>query len=344
MRSFDARAWLVWLFVGGFLSLSTSNPFYLILLLSLSRVVDFACRPIEPRAWRLPFWRISFVILLFSTLFNFLTAHFGRTVILVLPDGWPLIGGPLTAEAAVYGFLNGLRLVTLLSFFLAFNTIVPVSDLTGLIPGALHEIGVVMLIAITYIPETARQFGRIRDAQAIRGHRLKGLKDWRPIVLPLLIGGLERALNLSETMVARGYGSTVYVKTPLRARLLMLMGLMIAMSGALRLLWGAGDGRILLLLGVIAVGIAYIYLSGLVRRTRYRPRRWRATDTLVVIGAIVSLMLFFPAFRSVAPLTYAVYPQLPPPPFYLPAGIVLLGLAIPAIISLGGQVPGEERE
>jgi energy-coupling factor transport system permease protein len=292
----------------------------------------------------LPFWRISFVILLFSTLFNCLTAHVGRTVILSLPDGWPLIGGPLTAEAAVYGFLNGLRLVTLLSFFLAFNTIVPVSDLTGLIPGALHEIGVVMLIAITYIPETARQFGRIRDAQAIRGHRLKGLKDWQPIVLPLLIGGLERALNLSETMVARGFGSTVYVRIPLRARLLMLAGLMIAMGGALRLLWGAGDGQILLGLGVLAVGIAYIYLSRLVRRTRYRPRRWRAADTLLVVGAVLSLILFFPAFRRAASLTFAVYPQLSPPPFYLPAGLVLLGLAIPAIIALVGQAPSEARE
>ena len=48
-------------------------------------------------------------------------------------------------------------------------------------------------MAITYVPETARHFQRIREAQAIRGHRLRGLRDWRPIVIPLLVGGLERA-------------------------------------------------------------------------------------------------------------------------------------------------------
>ena len=67
--------------------------------------------------------------------------------------------------------------------------VVPTAELAGLTPTALYELGLVLLVAITYVPETARHFQRIREAQAIRGHRLRGLRDWRPIVIPLLVGG-----------------------------------------------------------------------------------------------------------------------------------------------------------
>ncbi len=343
MRTFDARAWLAWLFAGGLLAIIAGNPLYLLLLLLISRIVALACAPLQGGSWRFPFWRVSLLILLFSTLFNMLTAHIGQTTLATLPAGWPLIGGPLSLEAAVFGFVNGLRLVTLLSFFLAFNAIVPVSELAGLTPRALHELGLVMLIAITYVPETARQFQRIREAQAIRGHRLSGLRDWRPVVIPLLIAGLERALNLSETMVARGYGSTTQVATPLRARLLFLLGLLLALAGALRLLWNAADGWGLLAGAALAIGGAYFLLSRLAQRTHYRPRRWRAGDTLLILGALLALLLLLPLPRwGRAPLGYVPYPQFTWPPFQLAVGAALLGLAVPALLALQPEPRGEK--
>nr|HMT22108.1 energy-coupling factor transporter transmembrane component T [Promineifilum sp.] len=221
----------------------------------------------------------------------------------------------------------------------------PASDQTILMPGALHELAAVMLIAIKYTPETPRQFRRIRDAQAIRGHRISGLRDWRPIVIPLMIAGLERALNLSETMVARGYGSTVYVATPLRARLLMLAGLMFTLGGALQLLWGKGNGRLLLVVGIAAIGLTYLYQSRLIKRTQYRPRRWRPSDTLFVAGSFLPLLLYLPSFRVAATtLVYSVYPELAPPPFNLFAGVVLIGLATPAIVAVAIRATAGELE
>lgn len=344
MRTFDARAWLVWLAAGGLLAIVAGNPLYLVLLLLISRVVALACAP-PAGGWRFPFWRVALLILVFSTLFNMLTAHIGRTIVATLPPGWPLVGGPLTLEAAIFGFVNGLRLITLLSFFLAFNAIVPISDLAGLTPRALHELGLVMLIAITYVPETARQFQRIREAQAIRGHRLSGLRDWRPVVIPLLIAGLERALNLSETMVARGYGSTAQVAMPLRARLLLLVGLLLALAGAVQLLWNAAAGWWLLAGAALAVGGAYYLLSRLVQRSRYRPRRWRSDDTIVLGGAMVVVLLLLPVpwFDSLT-LGYSPYPQFAPPPFQLGAGVVLLGLAVPALLTLRRDPEREDME
>ncbi len=342
MKDFDARAWLAWLLAGGLLALMASNPLYLLLLLLLSRLVEFACAPLEPGGWRLPFWRIAVVILIFSTLFNMLTAHIGRTILLELPQAWPLIGGPLTLEAAVFGFVNGLRLITLLSFFLAFNSIVPVSQLTNLTPRALHELGLVMLIAVTYIPETIRQFQRIRDAQAIRGHELRGLRTWRPLVVPLLVAGLERALNLAETMVARGYGATAHVAMPARPRLLMLGGLLFALGGALRLAWGGADGWLLLASGAIIIAWAYHLLSLLAPRTHYRLRRWTPADTLIVLGALVALLPLLPLLGSMRQsLSFAPYPQLIWPLFNVGAGLLLFGLATPVILTVAGGVEVE---
>ncbi len=330
MRLFRAQAWGVWLLAGGVLVLSARNPFYLTLLLAISRVVAVACAT-GAAGPRLRYGRIALLILLFSTLFNMLTAHVGEMVLLTLPAGWWLIGGPVTLEAAVYGFITGLSLVTLLSFFVAFNAIVPTGELIGLAPAALYELGLVLLLAITYVPETGRQLQRIREAQAIRGHRLRGLRDWQPIVVPLLISGLERAMNLSETMVARGFGSVAYVATPWRVRLGLLVGLALALAGALRLAWGYADGWALIGAGVVAVGLSYRALSRRATRTRYRPRPWTWADTTVVAGALLPLLLLLPlpVLAGVA-LGYEPYPRLGLPAFAPWAGVLLLGLAVPA--------------
>jgi energy-coupling factor transport system permease protein len=335
MRTFDARAWGVWLLAGGLLALSTRNPLYLLLLLVISRLVHRACAPPGETALRLPFWRLAGVILLFSTLFNLLTAHVGETELATLPAGWWLIGGPLTLEAAVYGFITGLSLIALLSLFLAFNALVPTAELAGLTPAALYELGLVLLVAITYVPETARQFQRIREAQAIRGHRLRGLRDWRPIAIPLLVGGLERALNLAETMVARGYGATAQVGLPRRARLLLLLALALALAGALRLVWGGVDGWAFVAAGGLAVVLAYRDLRRRAPRTRYRPRPWTWADTVIVVAALLPLVVLLPLpALTGAGLSYAPYPRLAPPPFSIFAGGLLLGLAAPAVLEV----------
>ena len=335
MRTFHARAWVVWLLAGGLLAMTTRNPLYLVLLLVISRLIHGACALPGASALRLRFWRLAGMILLFSTLFNLLTAHSGETVLAALPERWWLIGGPITLEGAAYGFITGLSLITLLSLFLAFNAIVPTAELTGLTPAALYELGLVLLVAITYVPETARQFQRIREAQAIRGHRLRGLRDWRPIAIPLLVGGLERALNLAETMVARGYGATAQVDIPRRARLLLLLALALALGGALRLVWGGADGWALIAAGALAVALAYRDLSRRAPRTRYRPRRWTWADTAIVIAALLPLILLLPLPPSAgAGLGYALYPRLAPPPFSVVAGVLLLGLAVPAVLEV----------
>lgn len=337
MRRYDGRAWLIWVGVVALLALLTRNPLYLALLLLTTRLVAYSCQPRQGASFELPFWRIAGIILLFSTLFNMLLAHAGETVLARLPDGWWLIGGPLTLEAAIYGFISGLSLVTLLSAFLAFNAIVPSSELTRLVPPALHDVGLVLLVAITYVPETLRQWERIREAQLVRGHRMRRIMDWRPLLIPLLIGGLERSLDLAETMVSRGYGATGDVASGWTSRLLFLGGLLLAFGGAVALAWGlptTGWTAILGGGGLIAAG--YWFLARRVTVTRYRPSRWSVADTVVVSTAALSFLLVRAPEWILAreTLSYSPYPVASWPPFDPLVGIALLLLTTPAILEI----------
>ena len=149
------------------------NPLYLIIVLLAVQIVGAMCGGAGTIV-RFSLWRIGLTILLFSTFFNFLFVHVGTTVLWRWPLSWPYVGGAMTVEAAVFGAINGLVLLTLLATFLTFNSIVPVGDLVRLIPAAFRDLGVVLLIALTYVPETIAHWHSIREAQAIRGHEVQG--------------------------------------------------------------------------------------------------------------------------------------------------------------------------
>lgn len=327
----DARAWVVWVAALLLLVLTTRNPLYLLLLLLLTRAV---AANFPAGSFALPLGRLAGVILLFSTLFNWLLTHSGQTVLLTLPSSWPLVGGRLTLETAVFGFSSGLLLLTLLALFATFSQVVAAGELVRLTPRALLDLGLVLLIALTYLPETVRQLQRIREAQAIRGHRLRGWRDWRPIALPLLVGGLERAMNLAEAMVARGYGATTSVGQPLVIRLLLTLGLVLGLAGWLLTFWWAWLGWLLLLLGVGGL-TAVLYQQGQrVQITRFRPHRWGWRETVVVITAVFPLLLLLIPWPFLPPdlLFYTPYPKAMLPVFAPWVGLLLMLYVAPALV------------
>lgn len=332
----DARAWLLWVLAAAVLAMAARNPLYTLIILLAAVVVNQACR--QPNhGFDLPLWRIGLVILTFSTLFNAFFIEAGQTILFRLPANWPLIGGAVTLEGALYGAANGLILLTLLAIFLVLNALVPVSQLARLTPNAFHDLGVVLLIALTYVPETVRHLERIREAQAIRGHQLRGLRDWRPIVLPLLIGGMERAMQLAETMVARGYGATTSQEQSGGTRVALLLALAITFLGWFMALWQGGWGW----LGLVVLGLALllwlIWRNGrLIRRTSYHPARWQKSDALIAAsGLLPALLVLLPwPFVDQASLTYIPYPVAQLPPFDPLIGVGLAALVLPALREL----------
>jgi energy-coupling factor transport system permease protein len=305
------------------------NPLYLIILLLAVQVVAALCGG-RGTGMRFSLWRLGLAILLFSTLFNFLFVHVGATVLWRWPLSWPYIGGAMTVEAAVFGAINGLVLLTLLATFLAFNSIVPVSDLVRLMPAAFRDLGVVLLIALTYVPETIQHWQRIREAQAIRGHQVKGIRDFRPIFIPLLIGGLERAMTLAEAMVSRGYGATVTAERPLAIRFGLLAGLLLGLSGWLLSFWWGWWGWLLLASGLALLAGLMWHMGRGLRRTQYQPWRWSWRETVVAGTAVLPLTGLWQWGETAA---YTPYFSLSLPPFEPLWGLLLLAFIMPVFLS-----------
>lgn len=329
-------AWLIWVATCVIALSLTRNPVYLLLLLLCTGLTLHEALQAD-NAPPLPLspLRFALVVITISALFNALTAHFGRTVLFILPGWMPLLGGPVTLEALVYGALNGLVLT---GFFVAWTVLfvaVPTQALIRLIPRAFYPAGVVLSIAIAFVPTTFAQFQQIREAQAMRGHRVRGLRDWLPLLMPLLVGGLERAMQLAEAMTARGFANQdAGSRGQARFRWLLAVGMGTLLAGLIaRLVWSQylAAGAVLLLVGAALVVIGVIVQGRTVARTTYRPRPWTGRDWLIVVVAAATVLVYLlPASR--ASLTYSPYPLLTLPP--VDPRVVLATLALLAPVAL----------
>jgi energy-coupling factor transport system permease protein len=333
--TFDARSWLIWVTATAAIVIVVRNPLYSLTLLLVVLAVGEYCTASGISVKRSTL-RFGAAILLFTTLFHALSVHFGEHILFTLPASWPWVGGPVTLEAAAYGLGVGLTLLTLLTLFMSFNAIVPTSELVRLVPRAFRDLGVVLLISMTYVPETQKQLRRIQEAQAIRGHRMRGLKDWRPVLIPLTIGALERAMGLAEAMVSRGYGAAAGQRQPLLVQLGLVLGLLAALTGWVVTFWIDWIGWLLLILGILLMITLTMRLGRHIQRTYYHPRLWRARDSLLSAAVLLPLSLVFVKvpFADRSTLTYVPYPSLGIPPFDPLIGLALVSLALPAIIAV----------
>jgi energy-coupling factor transport system permease protein len=337
----DARVWLLWAVTVLVSASATRNPAYVVLLLLVATVVGVTCADGRERRGLLSPLRFAALVVPLAALFNALTAHLGDSVLFRLPEWLPLAGGPITLEALVFGATNGFTLAAIFGGFAVFNQVTPVRDLVQLVPRAFHEAGVVLSIALTFVPQTTRGLTRIREAQALRGHRVRGLRDWLPVVVPLLVSSLEHSMGLAEAMVARGYGAASARSHRVRPRALLVVGLLALLGGWLG--WLFLPSRGVLALAVAAGGggliVAAVWLdSRFVRRTRYHDRRWTAGDTGVALGCLLALAVVLVPLADRAALAYTPYPRLTLPPFDPVIALALLGLLAPAIASLRAQV------
>src|SRR4030065_2679802 len=217
----------------------------------------------------------------------------------------------------------------LLSFMLL-NLALPVRDLISLIPGAFFPVAVVTSIAVTYLPTTLRQFQQIREAQAIRGHQMKSLRDWLPLLMPLLVGGLEHAMQLAEAMTARGFASHKLMlgKRQFYPRLSMLLGVILLAAGWVEQLASArGTGWVLILLGAALILMGLWFLGNQSQRTVYhrRGRSWADGVKLIWVAFLLGLFLLPVPGCGYVSLFCEPYPRLQLPPFNTVLGSVMLG-------------------
>ncbi len=345
---FHTYTWIAWLVVVVLALSSTRNPLYLglILLILLIQNTALTNRPEKGTGASYPKtgstlspFRFLPLILAASILFSGLMSHFGDTSIFTIPWNLPLLSGPVTLEALFYGLVNGLVLCGLLIAFTTMNAILPMRSLVRLAPQAFYPLALVISIAITFLPAVRRQLKQVVEAQAIRGHHLHGIRDWTPLAMPLLIGGLERAMQLAETMTSRGFASREKpVSSSNVFRLGMLAGLTMILAGGVFEL--ASNFRSwetpMISIGTISIAGA-LWLEGRKRpRSTYKQERWRVQDGLVFLGVFFSATFFIIKIPGVdhQVLSFNPYPRVALPGFDPWIGVATLGLLFPGIVSL----------
>ncbi|MCB0216037.1 MAG: ATP-binding cassette domain-containing protein, partial [Chloroflexi bacterium] len=352
------RAWLVWALGLATLCLGQGQPFVLAGLgLSLWALHRGLARQPADRAGALgldlPLGRFALLTALLAGGYSALTLHQGATELLRLPAGWPIVGGSITLESLVYGGLTGLRLSLMLAAFLGLQKALSARQLLGLVPRAFGPLALAASVSLAWLPSVGRQLDAIREARAIRGigaegGRLAALRAWPALAIPLLVGGLERAMHLADTLAARGLAGRPDASRP--GRLLLAAGLLLLAAGwlvpELALLRGPAapvvggplpafgqaflaDGRLMLIAGAAAM-LGAIALGG--RRqpfTAWRPARWTWRDTLVCLAAWLPLLLRLVDAGTRGDMAWSPYPALAWPTLGPGLALALLGPALP---------------
>jgi energy-coupling factor transport system permease protein len=302
-RLLHPAAWWLWALSLAYASMRTNDP---LLLLTIAAVVGVV---VSARRGRAP-WARAYGLLLKLGLLTvavtmllqvLLGARYPGHTIVTLPAvplpswlGGVSIGGAITGEALLNAFVSGLRLAVLIACFGAANALAHPARLARILPAALYEVGVAIVVAMTFVPQLAESVVRVRAAQRLRGRSVTGLRGLRGVAVPVLEEALERAISLAASMDSRGYGRRAHL--PAITRRLsgagVLVGLGAAVVGTYQVI-AAGNGHrlgVLLLCSGTALAVAAGFVAGRrVRRTRYRPDPWRGPEWLVVgCGAVVA--------------------------------------------------------
>jgi energy-coupling factor transport system permease protein len=346
-RPLHPGAWWLWALGCATAATRTTNPLLLLLLLAVLGYVVAARRTAAPwaRAFAV-FLKVAAVVLVVRSVFQVLLgpAAPGR-VLFTLPEAplpaWAAgltLGGPVTVEALLDATSDSLRLAAVLLCIGAANALANPKRLLASLPAALHEVGVVVVVAITFTPQLVEAVQRIRSARRLRGRPDRGLRSLVQVAMPVLEDALERSLALGAAMDSRGYGrrADVGAVTHRWTGVLLLAGLLGACLGVYGLL--DVDTPPLLGAPTLAVGlllaVAGLRLAGRrTVRTRYRPDPWAAPEWITVLcGLTVAAGVTVAGVLDPGALTAPAAPLGPPAAPPLAISALLVGV-LPAFLT-----------
>ena len=345
-RSLHPGAWWLWAIGLAAAASRTQTPVPLLLILVVAGLVVAARRSTAPWARSYgAFLKLALVIILIRIVFQAVlsTGSQGPTVLFTLPEA-PMpegsglkLGGQVTLEAVLRAFYEGLQLAVILCCVGAANALGSARRLLRYVPGALYEIGVACVIALTFAPQLVTDAQRVREAHRLRGRRTRGLRSLKRLAMPVLEGALDHSVDLAAAMDSRGYGRTTddsRVSRRVTTGLVFggLLGVCIGVYGLLDGTTSAWLGLPMLLLGS-ALAAAGIAVGGRrTGRTRYRPDPWALPEWLVAGSGVVAAVAMF-VNVAVAPeeLYLASVGMVPPVPMIAVVGILVAML--PAVVA-----------
>lgn len=338
-RLLHPAAWWLWALSLAYATMRTNDP---LLLLTIAAVVAVVVSARRGRAtWARAYGlllKLGLITVAVTMLLQILLgARYPGHVVFDLPSaplphwlGGISIGGRITGEALLNAFVAGLRLAVLIACFGAANALAHPARLVRILPAALYEVGVAVVVALTFVPQLAESVVRVRAAQRLRGRSMTGLRGLRGVLVPVLEEGLERAIRLAASMDSRGYGRRA--GQPQWARRVSAAGVLVGLGGAVAGTYeiisadGHGLGTALLAGGVVLAVCAGFVAGRRTRRTHYRPDPWGAPEWLVVAcGAAVVAAYGFTVHDALAVGVPLAWPTLRVVPF-----LATLVAAVPA--------------
>lgn len=352
-RLLHAGAWWAWALALAIAATRTTNPALLGLVVAVLAIVVAARSSTGP--WRGAF-RYALVLgavviavrVVFQALFG---GSLGSTVILTLPEvplpAWLSgirLGGPVTAEALLGAAYEGMRLATVIACVGAAISLASPIRLLRSAPAALYEMGLSLVVAMSFAPQLVGDLERVRQARRLRGRRTRGPRGLAEAAMPVLEGALDRSITLAAAMASRGYGRTARPGTGTPTRPMRAPVAAIALVGSLAALlvgtYGLLDATAPPILGLplVAIGIAGA-IAGLAVagrrsiRTRYRRDPWTGAEWATLgcglLAAVVTTAVAIADPSALAgPLQPPGWPALPP----LPAAAIALA-ALPALVT-----------
>lgn len=181
--------------------------------------------------------------------------------------GSPLLGrwGPIWISAAslVGALAMALRMVAVVLLLTLLTAIADTTDLVHAVEGMLrpfqrlylpaHELALVLVVALRFIPLLGQELERLMKAQAARGADfgrgrggfIRRVRRTFPLIIPLFVLALRRAEELALAMEARGYaggrGRTCWVRLHMQPADFLALGAALFLGATL---FAVGLGRI----------------------------------------------------------------------------------------------------
>ncbi len=345
-RSLHPGAWWVWALALAAAASRSQNPVPLLLILVVTGFVVAARRSDAPWARSyMAFLKLSLVLIVVRIAFQALLSSGaqGPTVLVTLPSlpmpvGSGLkLGGVISLEAVLRAFYEGLQLATILCCVGAANALGSARRLLRYVPGALYEIGVACVIALTFAPQLVSDAVRVRAAHRLRGQSASGVRSLARLAMPVLEGALERSVDLAAAMDARGYGRTSdagRVSRRVTGALVFggLLGVCVGVYGLLDATASAWLGTPTLVVSLAAAGAGLNVGGRRTGRTKYRPDPWALPEWLVSgSGVVAALAVFVDVHLHPADFYLASVTDLPPVPLLACAGILVA--LLPAVVA-----------
>lgn len=323
-------AWWAWALGAAVAASLTVNPLILALIAFSIVIVVLNRRGDAPWAKALRFYIVLALVIIGIrvTFMILLSGHDNGQVLFRLPQvqlpAWAAginLGGPVTVDGLLYTLYAALSIAVMIFCLGGANALANPRRALRSMPGALYEVSVAVVIALSTAPQLIEATLRIRRAKRLRGGHSNGWHAVKGVLVPVFEDAIERSMQLAASMESRGFAATRNAARVPRAATWTLLGSLVALANGcfLLLMWPAErwEPEALLALGLALGWLGVRWSSRSLQVTRYRPDPWRLTDVLVVACGVAACatMIWLSEVDELAAMPLTSPPMWPPLPW-----------------------------